>query len=96
MWHITTAISGHHDTHSVGAAVFFICAGIIIAIAFGDALAVLTVAIAIWWMYRKVEHRLESTNAEMAPVTRLRPELTGQRDLKSTPARASRRFRRAA
>lgn len=96
MRHITTTISGHQDTHGVGVAMFWIFAGIIIVIAFGDALAVLTVAIAILWMYRKVEHRLERPDAEMAPVTRLRPELTGQRDLKDTPARASRRFRRAA
>jgi hypothetical protein len=96
MRHITTTISGHHDIHGVGAAAFWIFAGIITAIAFGDALAVLAVAIAILWTYRKVGHRLERTDAEMAPVTRLRPELTGQRDLKDTPARASRRFRRAA
>jgi hypothetical protein len=96
MRHITTTISGRHGTHEVEVAVFWIVAGIIIVIAFGDALAVLAVAIAISWMYRKVEHRLERTDAEMAPVTRLRPGSTRQRDLKDTPARASRRFRRAA
>jgi len=96
MRHITTTISGRHGTHEVELAVFWIVAGIIIVIAFGDALAVLAVAIAISWMYRKVEHRLERTDAEMAPVTRLRRGSTGQRDLKDTPARASRRFRRAA
>jgi hypothetical protein len=96
MRHITTTISGRHGTHEVEVAVFWIVAGIIIVIAFGEALAVLAVAIAISWMYRKVEHRLERTDAEMAPVTRLRPGSTGQRDLKDTPARASRRFRRAA
>jgi hypothetical protein len=96
MRHITTTISGRHGTHEVEVAVFWIVAGIIIVIAFGEALAVLAVAIAISWMYRKVEHRLERTDAEMAPVTRLRPRSTGQRDLKDTPARASRRFRRAA
>jgi hypothetical protein len=96
MRHITTTISGRHGTHEVEVAVFWIVAGSIIVIAFGDALAVLAVAIAISWMYRKVERRLERTDAEMAPVTRLRPGSTGQRDLKDTPARASRRFRRAA
>jgi hypothetical protein len=96
MRHIATTVSGHHDTHGVGVAVFWIVAGITIVIAFGDALAVLAVAIAISWMYRKVEHRLERTDAETAPVTCLRPGSTGQRDLKDTPARASHRFRRAA
>ena len=96
MRHITTTIGGRHGTHEVEVAVFWIVAGIIIVIAFGDALAVLAVAIAIAWMYRKVEHRLERTDAEMAPVTRLRPGSTGPRDLKDTPARASHRFRRAA
>ena len=96
MRHITTTISGRHGTHEVEVAVFWIVAGSIIVIAFGDALAVLAVAIAISWMYRKVEHRLERTDAEMAPVTRLRPELTGQRGFENTLAHASRRFRRAA
>jgi hypothetical protein len=96
MRHITTTISGYHYTHGVGTAVFWIVAGIIIAIAFGDALAVLAVAIAISWMYRKVEHRLQRRDAEMAPVTRLRPGSTGQRDLKDTLVRQSHRFRWAA
>ena len=96
MRHITTTVSGRLGTHEVEVAAFWIFAGIIIVIAFGDAFAVLAVAIAISWMYRKVEHRLERTDAEMAPVTRLRPELTGQRDFENTSARASRRFHRAA
>ena len=100
MRHITTTISGHRGTHNAEAAAFWIFAGIIILIAVGDALAVLAVTIAIVtaisWIYRKVEHRSERSGAEMAPVTRLRPGSTGQRDLKDTPARASRRFRRAA
>jgi hypothetical protein len=96
MRHITTTISGHRGTHNAEAAVFWIFAGIIIVIAFGDALTVLAAAIAISWMYRKVEHRLGRTDAEMAPVTRLRRELTGQRDLEDTPVHGSRRFRRAA
>ena len=95
MRHITATSSGRHGTHEMEVAVFWIVAGIIM-IAFGDAVAVLAAAIAISWMYRKVEHRLERTDAEMAPVTRLRPGSTGPRDLKDTPARASHRFRRAA
>jgi Na+/H+ antiporter NhaB len=96
MRHITTTISGHPGTHDVAVAVFWIFAGIIIVIVFGDALTVLAVVIAISWIYRKVEHRLERSQAEMAPVTHLRPELTGQRDSENTSAHASRRFHRAA
>ena len=100
MRHVTTTISGHRGTHEVEAAVFWICAGIITVIAFGDALTALAVVIAIVtaisWIYRKVEHRSESGAAETAPVTRLRQELTGQRDLENTSAHASRRFPRAA
>jgi hypothetical protein len=64
-----------------------------VVIAFGDALTVLAVAFAIvttvWWIYREVEHRVERNDAEMAPVTHLRPALTGQRDLKKTSPQAS-------
>jgi flagellar basal body-associated protein FliL len=100
MRHITTTIGGHRSTHNAEAAVFWIFAGIIILIAIGDALAVLAAAIAIVtaisWVYRKVEHRSERSGTEMAPVTRLLPELTGQRDFENTSAHASRRFHRAA
>lgn len=100
MRHITTTISGHRGTHNAEAAAFWIFAGIIILIAIGDALAVLAVTIAIVtaisWIYGKVEHRSERTGAQMAPVTRLRPELTGQHVFGNTSAHASRRFRRAA
>ena len=86
MRHITTTIGGRHGTHEVEVAVFWIVAGIIM-IAFGDALAVLAAAIAISWMYREVEHRLERADAQMAPFTRLRPGSTGQRDLKGLSTR---------
>jgi uncharacterized membrane protein YhiD involved in acid resistance len=100
MRHITTTISGHRGTHNAEAAALWLFAGIIILIAIGDALAVLAVTIAIVtaisWIYRKVEHRSERSGAQMAPVTRLRPELTGQHDFENTSTHASRRFRRAA
>jgi uncharacterized membrane protein YhiD involved in acid resistance len=99
MRHITTTISGHHGTRDAEAAVFWIFAGIILVIAFGDALAVLAIVLAIVtaisWIYRQVEHRLERSHAEMAPVTYLRPELTGQK-LEKTSAHASRPGPRAA
>ncbi|HEY2500693.1 MAG TPA: hypothetical protein VGI68_04555 [Mycobacterium sp.] len=100
MRHDTTTISGHRGTHNAEVAVFWIFAGVIMLIAIGDALAVLAAAIAIVtaisWIYRKVEHRSERSGAETARVTRLHPELTGQRDSENTSAPASRRFRRAA
>jgi hypothetical protein len=84
MGHITSTISGHRGTHDVEAAIFWIFAGLIMVIAFGDAVAVLAVAVAIVtavaWIYRTVEHRLERNDARPAPVTHLRPELAGQHD----------------
>ena len=88
-----TTISGHHGNHDTVAAAFWIVAGMLAVIAFGDVLALLTVALAIvttaWWVYREVEDRVERNEAEMAPVTHLRPALTGQRDQKKTSAHAS-------
>jgi hypothetical protein len=62
MWHIT--ISGHHGSRHTVAAAFWISVGIVAMIAFGDAFTLLAVALAIattaWWIFREVEHRLES------------------------------------
>ncbi|MDT5258966.1 MAG: hypothetical protein QOD10_4046 [Mycobacterium sp.] len=88
MRHITSTISGYRGSHDLEAAAFWIFAGIIVVIAFGDALAVLGVAIAIAtviaWIYSKVERRLERSDEAMAPVAHLRPELTGKRDPKTS------------
>jgi hypothetical protein len=88
-----TIISGRHGSHHTVAAAFWILAGIIVVIAFADALTLLAFAFAIvttvWWIYREVEHRVDRNDAEMARVTHLRPALTGQRDLKKTSAHAS-------
>ena len=90
MRHITTTTSGHHGTRDSEAALFWIFAGLIMVIAFGDAVAVLAVAVAIVtavaWIYRKVERRLERNDAHTAPVTHLRPELTGRHDRSSVDA----------
>jgi hypothetical protein len=92
MGHITSTISGHRGTHDVEAALFWIFGGLILVIAFGDAVAVLAVAVAIVtavaWIYRTVEHRLERNGAHAAPVTHLRPELTGEYDAKRTSVQA--------
>ncbi len=78
MRHIT--IGGHH-TYDAEAVAFWIFAGIIMLIAFGEALAVLAVVFAIVaaisWIYREVERRFERNDEAAAPVTPLRPELTG-------------------
>jgi hypothetical protein len=98
MRHTTT--SAQHGTHHTVAAAFWILAGVIAVIAFGDALTLLAVALAIVtmarWIYREVEHRVERNDAKMAPVTHLRPALTGQRNLKTISAHASWRGPRAA
>ena len=99
-----TTISGHHGTHDTVAAAFWIVAGVLAVVAFGDVLALLAFALAIvttaWWVYREVEDRVErndaGSEAEMAPVTHLRPALTDQGDLNKASAHASWRGPRAA
>lgn len=93
-----TTNSRHHSAYDAEAVVFWIFAGVIVAIAFKDVLPLLTVALilmalafavatAAWWVSR---------NAMTASVTRLRPVSTGQRDRTRVPARSSRRGPRAA
>jgi hypothetical protein len=86
-------ISGHQGTRHTVAGALWIVAGIIAVIAFGDALTLLVIALVIVktgrWLYRQAEHRVERDDAEMAPVTYLRPALTGQRDPKKTSTHAS-------
>lgn len=93
-----STISGHRRTHhTVTAAVwivaaFWIVAGIVAVITLGGGLTRLAVALAIvtteWWLISEVEHRMERNDAEMAPVTHLRPALTSQPDLKKTSPHA--------
>jgi hypothetical protein len=85
-----TTISGHHVAHQMVAALW-VLAGIFAVIVVGDAVTLLALAIVTtgWWILSRVEHRLERNHAEMAPVTHLRPALSGQRDLKKTAAHAS-------
>jgi Flp pilus assembly protein TadB len=92
-----TTISAQHGTRLPIAEALWVLAGIILLIAFGDALTLLALTFAIvtmttaWWIYRKAEHRAERSDAELAPVTRLRPAWTGHRDRKETSAHASSR-----
>ncbi len=82
------------DSHyPIGEAVW-IAAGIIMLLAFGDALVLLALALAIaamttaWWTYRKVQQRELASDAGLAPVTRLRPASAIRREPKSAPAQA--------
>jgi hypothetical protein len=96
-----TTNCGNHGPHHTIAAAFWILAGIVVVIAFGDALTLFAFAFAIattaWWIYREVDvkHRTERNDTEMARVTRLRPALTGQRDLKKTSPHSWRGHRAA-
>ncbi len=93
-------IDGRLRSRDAEAVAFWIFGGIIMVIAFGEALAVLAATVAfvaaISWIYRKVERRLGRNDAEAAPVTMLRPELTGHRDLKMAFAQPWRHGPRAA
>lgn len=95
-----TTIRERHGAHDAEAALFWIFAGIIMVIAFGDVLTLLAVASGIvataWWISRKLEHREARNDAMTAPVTQLRPALTDQRDLKKTSAQQLRRAPRVA
>ncbi len=88
MRHIT--IGAHGDTHDAEAVAFWIFGAIIMVIAFGEALAVLAATVALVaaasWIYRTVERRVARHGVELAPVTRLRAELTGHRERKMTSA----------
>jgi hypothetical protein len=92
MRHIKTTLSGHRGAFDAEAVLFWIFAGIIMVIAFGDALTVLAVALviiaAISWIIEKVEHRMETSDPALAPVTHLRAELTGHAELER-PSRAA-------
>ena len=84
-------ISGHSP---IGETVWIV-AGIIIMFAFGDAFVLSALAFGIvtmtgaWLTYRHAARRAESSDAEMAPVTHLRPALTAQRHPKKASAHES-------
>jgi hypothetical protein len=100
MRHTTTTLGRHRGSYDVEAAVFWIFAGIILLIAFGDAIAVLAAVVAmvaaVAWIYRKIEHRFERDDAPAAPVTHLRLTSTGQHDAKKTWVQALSHRRHAA
>ena len=93
MRNTTTTINERRATSYAEVAAFWILAGVILVIAFGDFLALLGVALAVAaavsWIYRAVERRWESKHAEMASVSHLRSALTGPRDLQATSAHVS-------
>jgi hypothetical protein len=73
---LQTTDSGHRGS-PVGEVVW-IGAGIIMLMAFGDALVVLALALAIaamagvWWVNRATSHRELRNDSDLAPVTQLR------------------------
>lgn len=68
-----TTSSGQHGTHLPIAEALWILAGIILLIAFGDALVLLVLAFAVvamttaWWIYGKVEQRAGRTTRSWLP-----------------------------
>jgi peptidoglycan/LPS O-acetylase OafA/YrhL len=88
-------IGGHHHTHyPIGQAVWIV-AGIVVLLAFGDALLLLVLTFAVvtmitaWWTHRKVEHPVDGTDSELASVTPMRPALIGQHSPKKASGHAS-------
>jgi hypothetical protein len=88
-----TTITEQHGAYRTFVAEFWILAGVIGLLVLGDAVAVSAVTIAVvlaaWWIYREVEHRVESKHETTAPVTHLRPAFTGQPDPKKPAAHTS-------
>lgn len=80
--------NGHYP---IGEAIW-IAAGFIILLAFGDVVIILALAvaaaalIATWWAHRKAEHDVASSDAELAPVTQLRPAVTRRHDVRGPRA----------
>lgn len=79
--------SGHRNSHAFGEAMWIV-AGIIVLMAFGDELVLLSLALAIaamtaaWWIHHRLGHRAETEDAKLAHVTHLR-----QREVKTTSSR---------
>jgi predicted PurR-regulated permease PerM len=69
-----TAITQHHGTRFPVAETLWVLAGIILLLAFGDALALLVIASAVaavaaaWWVHRAIEHRVGSKGHALAVV----------------------------
>jgi hypothetical protein len=84
--------SGYADSHfPIGEAVWS-AAGIIILLAFGDVLlllalvAVTAAMAAAWWTYRSAARHAQTSDADLATVTQLRPGSTVQRRRQGAPA----------
>lgn len=82
------------DSHYLIGEAVWIAAGIIMLLAFGDAVVLLALALAsaamttAWWTSRKVRQREPAGDADLAPVTRLRPASASRREPKSASAPA--------
>jgi hypothetical protein len=82
------------DSHYLIGEAVWIAAGIIMLLAFGDALVLLALALAsaamttAWWTHRKAQQREPVSDADLAPVSRLRPTSAIRREPKSALAQA--------
>jgi Flp pilus assembly protein TadB len=78
--------------HFPVAETLWVLAGIILILAYGDALIVLALAFAIamittgWWVRHKVARRAQRNDAQLASLTHLRPAFASRRE---ASARAS-------
>jgi hypothetical protein len=95
-----SSINRRGHSHHTAVAGFWLFAGMVALVAFGDVVAVLAVALAIvtvvLWTLREVEHRMQQDVAEVAPVTPLRLTSAGQSHLQNAPTHALWRAPRAA
>jgi hypothetical protein len=92
---LQTTINGHRG-HPTGEAIW-ILAGIVVLMAFGDELVLLSLALAIaamtatWWIRHRAGRRAQTTDPDLAPVTHL-----GQRGVIKASAHKSFRHPSAA
>ena len=90
-----TTFSAHPGFHFPIAETLWVLAGIILILAYGDALVLSALALAIvwmttaWWIHHRAAHGVQRNNAELASVTHLSRASTSRRDLKNTSAHAN-------
>jgi predicted PurR-regulated permease PerM len=69
-----TTITEHHGTRYPVAETLWVLAGFILMLAFGDALALLVIVLAVaavaaaWWVHRTIEHRVGSKGHALALI----------------------------
>jgi len=90
-----TTITEHHGTRYPVAETLWVLAGIILMLAFGDALALLVIALAVvamaaaWWAHRTIEHRVGSKGHVLAVVAPFVLAVLGAVLMLAAPAQAA-------